>query len=40
MGGGFMAPAKRVGFFWHRPAGPTAEGKKLFIAAVEWALKP
>jgi hypothetical protein len=24
----------------HRPAGPTAEGKKLFIAAVEWALKP
>ena len=40
MGGGFMAPAKRVGFFWHRPAGPTPEGKKLFIAAVDWALKP
>jgi hypothetical protein len=40
LGGGFMAPAKRVGFFWHRPAGPTADGKKLFVAAVAWALKP
>ncbi len=40
MGAGLKAPAKRVGFFWHRPAGPTAEGKKLFQAAVEWAIKP
>jgi hypothetical protein len=29
-----------VGFFWHRPAGPTPEGKKLFQAAVEWAIRP
>ena len=40
MGGGVKAPAKRVGFFWHRPAGPTAEGRKLFIAAMEWAIRP
>jgi hypothetical protein len=40
MAGGFKAPAKRVGFFWHRPSGGTPEGKKLFQAAVEWALTP
>jgi hypothetical protein len=42
--GGMMpagkAPAKRVGFFWHRPSGGTAEGKKLLQAAVEWAIRP
>jgi hypothetical protein len=40
MGGGNMAPAKRVGFFWHRPAAVTADGKKLFQAAVDWLLRP
>lgn len=40
MGGGTMAPAKRVGFFWHRPAGTTPEGTKLFQAAVDWLLRP
>jgi hypothetical protein len=40
MGGGLKAPAKRVGFFWHRPAAATAEGKKLFAAAVDWLLRP
>jgi hypothetical protein len=40
MPGGFKAPAKRVGFFWHRPSGGTPEGKKLFQAAIEWAIKP
>jgi hypothetical protein len=40
MGGGVKAPAKRIGFFWHRPAGPTPDGKKLFMAAVEWAIRP
>ena len=40
MAGGFKAPAKRVGFFWHRPSASTPDGKKLFIAAVEWALRP
>ena len=40
MGGGLNAPAKRVGFFWHRPAGPTPDGAKLFKAAVEWAIRP
>jgi hypothetical protein len=40
MAGGFKAPAKRVGFFWHRPSAATPEGKKLFIAAVEWAIRP
>jgi hypothetical protein len=34
------APAKRVGFFWHRPAGANDDGKKLFRAAIEWALRP
>ena len=40
MGNGLRAPAKRVGFFWHRPAGPTADGRKLFEAAVDWAMRP
>jgi hypothetical protein len=40
MGGGVKAPAKRVGFFWHRPAAATAEGGKLFKAAVDWLLRP
>jgi hypothetical protein len=39
MGNGNKAPARRVGFYWHRPAGPTADGKKLFQAAVEWCLR-
>jgi hypothetical protein len=39
MPGGLKAPAKRVGFFWHRPAGATAEGKKLFQAAIEWSIR-
>jgi hypothetical protein len=37
---GGKAPGKRVGFFWHRPSGATPEGKKLFIAAVAWAIAP
>jgi hypothetical protein len=40
MGGGVKAPAKRVGFFWHRPAAATADGTKLFKAAVDWLLRP
>ena len=40
MGNGVKAPAKRIGFFWHRPAAVTAEGTKLFRAAVDWALRP
>jgi hypothetical protein len=40
MVGGFRAPAKRIGFFWHRPSAVTPEGKKLFQAAVDWALRP
>jgi hypothetical protein len=40
MPGGLVAPAKRMGFFWHRPSAVTPEGKKLFIAAIEWALTP
>jgi hypothetical protein len=39
MGGGVKAPARRVGFFWHRPAAATPEGKKLFAAAVDWLLR-
>jgi hypothetical protein len=39
MVGGFKAPAKRVGFFWHRTSDVTANGRKLFSAAVDWALK-
>jgi hypothetical protein len=37
---GTKAPAKRVGFFWHRTEDATPDGHKLFRAAVEWALKP
>ncbi len=37
---GYKAPAKRLGFFWHRPTGGTEDAKKLFRAAVDWALKP
>jgi hypothetical protein len=40
MAGGIRAPAKRMGFFWHRPSAVTPEGKKLFQAAVEWSLRP
>jgi hypothetical protein len=40
MGRGAKAPAKRVGFFWHRPAGLTPEGTRLFKAAVDWLLRP
>src|SRR5688572_18744062 len=40
MAGGAKAPAKRVGFFWHRPAGTTPDGTKLFKAAVDWLLRP
>jgi hypothetical protein len=40
MAGGLVAPAKRMGFFWHRPSAVTPEGKKLFIAAIEWSLRP
>ena len=38
--GNVPAPAKRIGFFWHRPSAGTPEGKKLFQAAIEWAIKP
>jgi len=37
---GGKAPAKRMGFYWHRPSGGTPEGKKLFKAAVDWMLAP
>jgi hypothetical protein len=40
MGNGVKAPAKRVGFFWHRPAGASPDGTKLFKAAVDWLLRP
>jgi hypothetical protein len=40
MAGGFKAPAKRMGFFWHRPAAVTADGTKLLKAAVDWLLRP
>jgi hypothetical protein len=40
MAGGFKAPAKRAGFFWHRPTDTTAEGKMLLRALVAWALEP
>jgi hypothetical protein len=39
MVGGFRAPARRVQFFWHRPPDVTEEGKRLFRAAVRWALQ-
>jgi hypothetical protein len=38
--GGAKAPAKRVGFFWHRTEDATPDGRKLFRAAVQWALQP
>jgi hypothetical protein len=38
MAGGFKAPAKRVAFFWHRTSDTTPDGRKLFLAAVTWAL--
>ena len=38
--GGFKAPAKRVGFFWHRTSDVTPDGRKLFSAAVAWSLTP
>ena len=37
--GGFKAPARRIQFFWHRPPDVTEDGKKLFRAAVRWALE-
>jgi hypothetical protein len=37
---GGKAPAKRMGFYWHRPSGATPEGKKLFKAAVDWMITP
>jgi hypothetical protein len=40
MGNGLRAPARRVGFFWHRPAATTPEGTRLFKAAVDWLLRP
>jgi hypothetical protein len=40
MAGDLRAPAKRMGFFWHRPSAVTDEGKKLFVAAIEWSLRP
>jgi hypothetical protein len=40
MAGGFKAPAKRVGFYWHRPSAGTPEGQKLFKAAVDWLITP
>jgi hypothetical protein len=40
MAGGFKAPAKRVGFFWHRTSDVTPDGRKLFVAAIKWALSP
>jgi hypothetical protein len=40
MPGGFRAPAKRMGFFWHRPSAVTPDGKKLFVAAIDWLLRP
>jgi hypothetical protein len=36
---GFKAPAKRMGFFWHRPTVATDDGKKLLHAAVDWMLR-
>jgi hypothetical protein len=40
MANGFKAPGKRLGFFWHRPAGVAPDGEKLFRAAVDWLLRP
>jgi hypothetical protein len=38
--GGFVAPAKRMGFFIHRDADYSDDGKKLFNAAVDYLLAP
>jgi len=38
--GGFVAPAKRIGFFIHRDADFSEDGKKLFNAAVDYLLAP
>jgi hypothetical protein len=40
MAGELVAPAKRMGFFWHRPSAVTPDGKKLFVAALEWLMTP
>jgi hypothetical protein len=37
--GGFAAPGKRMGFFWHRPTVGTDGAKKLLHAAVDWMLR-
>src|SRR6185436_3391163 len=37
MVGGFKAPAKRIGYFIHQTATLSADGLKLFEAAVNWA---
>jgi hypothetical protein len=39
MVGGAKAAAKRLGFFIHRDTDLNANGKKLFTAAVDWALQ-
>jgi hypothetical protein len=38
MANGFVAPARRAGFFWHRPTDTTPEGKQLLRALVAWML--
>jgi hypothetical protein len=38
--GGFAAPAKRMGFFIHRDADYSDDGKKLFNAAMDYLLAP
>jgi hypothetical protein len=38
--GGFVAPAKRMGFFIHRDADYSDDGKKLFNAAVDYLIAP
>jgi hypothetical protein len=40
MADGYRAPARRIQFFWHRPPDVTEDGKKLFRAAVRWAIRP
>jgi hypothetical protein len=36
---GFVAPGKRMGFFWHRPTAGTEGAKKLLTAAIDWMLR-
>ncbi len=36
---GFIAPGKRMGFFWHRPTAGTDGAKKLLTAAIDWMLR-